>query len=149
MSLEIAGQFRFLLASLCMGMALMAGYDVLRFVRFLVFHKKILIWFEDILYWCLASFPLFFAFFRLNQGNIRSYSMVALFGGAFLYEFGISRILRGWGNAFFQPKKRKIKRMISGWKKKAEKRWKRMFCADHTKKGKKRKNYCKTRENRL
>ena len=149
MSGEIMSQFRFLLSSLCIGMALLAGYDVLRLLRFWIFHGKVWIWVEDILYWCLVSFPVFYAFFRLNQGSIRWYGMTALTGGAFVYEFGFGRVFRAWGTKFFLPKKQKMKSVALRLKRGVERILKRVFCAGFTKNRKKKKKDCKARKNQL
>lgn len=134
MSQEITNQFRFLLLSLCTGMIVMAGYDVVRFLRFLISHNKLWVWIEDLLYWCLVSFPVFLIFLQFQDGVIRWYGVIALISGALLYEYGISRVCRAWGNAFFLPKKQKLKRMLISTRK-------RLFCADFTKKMKKRKKH--------
>lgn len=112
MNAEIIGQLRFLLLSLCLGMAYMAGYDILRLFRWLVPHNKGWVWIEDLIYWCLAAFPGFYVFFLFNQGVIRWYGILSVFLGALLYEMGISRVVRQWGNRIFLAKKRKIYRKI-------------------------------------
>ncbi len=94
MSQVIAGQVLFVLRSLCYGMLLMAGYDLLRLFRWMFSHTKIGIWIEDILYWCLAALPTFKMFFDYNEGIIRWYGLLGLLTGAVLYETGISKPLR-------------------------------------------------------
>ncbi|MBR1744276.1 MAG: spore cortex biosynthesis protein YabQ [Lachnospiraceae bacterium] len=140
MSVEIMNQLRFLLLSLCLGMGIMAGYDVLRLFRWLIPHGSLWIWLEDLLFWCFAAFPSFLIFFLFNQGIIRWYGVVSVIAGALLYEFGISRVVRRWGDSFFLPKKQKLYRMFVRQKQKwMTKRKKRMFCADCTKNMKKSK----------
>lgn len=143
MSGEIISQFHFLLDSLCTGMALLAGYDVLRLLRFWISHGKVWIWVEDILYWCLVSVPVFYVFFRLNQGIIRWYGVAALSGGAIIYEYGFGRVIRAWGIKFFLPKKQKMKRAVQRLERGLGCMWKRVFCAGFTKKLKKKKKDCK------
>ncbi|MBO5484636.1 MAG: spore cortex biosynthesis protein YabQ [Lachnospiraceae bacterium] len=94
MSQIIIGQVLFVLASLFNGMLLMAGYDVLRFIRWLIPHGKVWLWVEDTIYWCLAALPTFYLFFRYNEGVIRWYGLVGILLGAVLYEAGISLPLR-------------------------------------------------------
>ena len=94
MSQVITGQVLFVLLSLCSGMLLMVGYDVLRLLRWFVAHNRISIWIEDILYWCLAALPILWLFFQYNEGIIRCYGLLGMIAGAVLYEAGISRPLR-------------------------------------------------------
>lgn len=94
MSQIIIGQVLFVLASLFNGMLLMAGYDVLRFIRWLIPHGKVWLWVEDTIFWCLAALPTFCLFFHYNEGVIRWYGLVGILLGAVLYEAGISLPLR-------------------------------------------------------
>lgn len=112
MNEEIIGQLRFVLLSLCLGMGCIACYDVLRFLRFLIPHGKSVIWVEDILYWSLASIPGFAVFFWFNQGSLRWYGVTAVIFGAWVYELGVSRVLRKWGNRIFLPQKQKLHRLL-------------------------------------
>lgn len=96
MSKVIWGQVLFVLASLCNGMLLMAGYDVLRLFRWLLPHGKLWLWLEDTLYWCAASVPSFYLFFQYNDGVIRWYGLLGILAGAVLYEVGISLPVRSW-----------------------------------------------------
>lgn len=95
MSKIILGQVTFLLVTLCCGMALIFFYEVLRLLRWISSHPAGLIWIEDILYWAVASIPVFYIFFIYNDGEIRWYGVLMLLMGAWLYEYGISRPVRG------------------------------------------------------
>lgn len=94
MSQIIHGQVLFLLASLCSGMLVMAGYELIRFLRWLFRHNEFAKWIEDILYWALASVPVFYMFFYFNEGDIRWYGILMIICGAYIYYVGISRPLR-------------------------------------------------------
>lgn len=94
MSQVIWGQVLFVLATLCNGMLLMTGYDVLRLFRWLIPHGKLFLWVEDTLYWCLAALPTFYLFFSYNEGVIRWYGLLGILLGAVLYETGISLPIR-------------------------------------------------------
>lgn len=112
MSEIIMGQVRFVLVTLCLGMALMLGYDILRFIRWMVPHHKLLIGAEDILYWSLMAVPAYAVFFIYNNGEIRWYGALAVLLGGILYEQGISRIVRGLGRKYLEKPKRKIQKGI-------------------------------------
>lgn len=113
MSGIIMGQVRFVLVTLCLGMALMLGYDILRFVRWIIPHHKLLIGAEDILYWSLAAVPAYAVFFIYNNGEIRWYGALAVFLGGILYEQGISRVVRRFGHKYLEKPKKKILKGIS------------------------------------
>lgn len=140
MSQVIIGQVLFVLASLCCGMLLIAGYDVLRFLRWLFHHGKVLIWIEDTLYWCLAALPVFCLFFFFNEGIIRWYGLLGILLGAVLYEAGISRpmrkILRGPGNWLKKTIQKPLIHMKMKRKKKLEKKTRRgeVWKKSHSKK---------------
>lgn len=112
MSEIIMGQVRFVLVTLCLGMALMLGYDILRFMRWLIPHHKLLIGAEDILYWSLMAVPAYAVFFIYNNGEIRWYGALAVLLGGILYEQGISRVVRRFGRKYLEKPKNKILRGI-------------------------------------
>ncbi len=95
MSEIIHGQVTFLLVTLCCGMALIFFYEILRLLRWMFKHTGAVIWMEDILYWASVSIPVFYIFFVYNDGEIRWYGVLMLVLGAWLYENGISRPVRG------------------------------------------------------
>jgi len=109
----IMGQVRFVLVTLCLGMALMLGYDILRFIRWIIPHHKLLIGAEDILYWSMAAVPAYAVFFIYNSGEIRWYGALAVFLGGTLYEQGISRVVRRLGHKYLEKPKKKILKGIS------------------------------------
>ncbi|MCI8771807.1 MAG: hypothetical protein HFH73_11825 [Lachnospiraceae bacterium] len=113
MSEIIMGQVRFLLVMLCLGMALICGYDLFRFLRWLVPHHKVVIWAEDILYWSLVSIPVYAVFFLYNNGEIRWYGVLAVILGGLLYEGGISRMLSRFGRRYLEKPKRRFLGFLS------------------------------------
>lgn len=111
MSEIIWGQVLFVLASLCNGMMLMMGYDVLRLFRWLLPHDRLWWWLEDTLYWCLAAVPAFCLFFYYNEGVIRWYGLLGILLGAVLYETGISIPVRGWFGKYANGIRRRLKKI--------------------------------------
>lgn len=114
MSEIIWGQVLFVLASLCNGMLLIAGYDVLRLLRWLIPHGKVWLWVEDTLYWCLAAIPTFYLFFSYNEGVIRWYGLLGILVGAVLYETGISLPIRNWLGKYADRIRRWLRKYIHG-----------------------------------
>jgi hypothetical protein len=90
----IREQIFFLVTTLCGGMFLMFGYDLLRLWRWIIPHRTIWFWIEDTLYWSAMSLPVFVVFYRMIDGVLRWYGMVGLLVGGILYECGISIPIR-------------------------------------------------------
>ncbi len=90
----IQDQVYFQITTLCAGMFMMFGYDILRLWRWLIPHGRIWVWVEDILYWSMLSIPVFILFFQMIDGVPRWYGIVGMFAGGILYEAGISIPLR-------------------------------------------------------
>ena len=86
----IQEQIYFQITTLCAGMFLMFGYDILRLWRWFLPHGKIWVWVEDLLYWSLSGIPVFILFFRMIDGVPRWYGIA----GGILYEAGISIPIR-------------------------------------------------------
>lgn len=107
----IAQQVQFILLMTMSGMAVMAGYDVLRLIRWLFPHDRLVVAVEDIFYWIIVSVPVFYLFLLYHDGIIRWYGLVAVFGGILLYEYGFSRPVRSRVAGFFN-------RLRSRWRKK-------------------------------
>lgn len=129
----INGQVQFVLVTLCLGMFAMAGYDVLRFVRWLIPHRRSVIAVEDILYWLLAVVPVYTVFFIYNNGEIRWYGVLAVFLGGIVYEKGISCVIRKMGKKYLEKPKRKLLSLLGKLYKKEDER----LCKMSLKKGKK------------
>ena len=108
MNNSINGQVCFVLATLCLGMGLMAGYDTLRFLRWVIPHRKGIVWLEDLLYWLIMAIPAYIVFFQYNDGAVRWYGVVDVFLGAVLYEQGVSRVLRQFGRQHLEKSKQKL-----------------------------------------
>lgn len=115
----IAQQVQFILLMTISGMSLMAGYDVLRLVRWLFPHGQISIAVEDILYWGIVSVPVFYLFLEFHDGIIRWYGVVSVFSGIVLYEYGFSRPIRNKVAVFFGRIRNKWRKR---WEKMREKR---------------------------
>lgn len=90
----IQDQVYFQITTLCAGMFMMFGYDILRLWRWLIPHGRIWVWVEDILYWSMLSIPVFILFFQMIDGVPRWYGIVGMLAGGILYEAGISIPLR-------------------------------------------------------
>lgn len=77
----------------CLGGAMITFvYDVLRIFRRVCSHGNLLIAIEDLLFWIWTAFWIFSVFYRLNDGNIRIYTMCAMGTGMIIYHKIISEV---------------------------------------------------------
>ena len=113
MTAMIVEQLRFVLMSACMGMLLMAGYDICRLLRWLIPHPGGLVFFEDMLFWCGMALPVYIVFYIYNNGEIRWYGVLAVVLGSMLYEWGISRCIRRLGHRWLDGPKRRFGRFLA------------------------------------
>lgn len=67
------------------GMIMVASYDILRILRWFVKHRNILIGIEDYFYWIIWGIMFFSINYKLNNGKIRGYIIMAIVLGAVLY----------------------------------------------------------------
>lgn len=100
------------LACFCMGIVLMALYDVLRIFRRVVRHNIIAISLEDIVFWILCLISVFELLRVMNHGIFR-YSVVLMAGaGMFLYHLFLGR----YAVPFFARVLNKVKRLLKKYK---------------------------------
>ena len=70
------------------GVFLAVCYDVLRIIRRIIVHTSFWTGIEDIFYWCFTGVFLFFVIYTENNGVIRSYALLAIGLGAWIYYAG-------------------------------------------------------------
>lgn len=94
-------------ASFVEGVFLMFLYDFIRAFRMKVKHGRVWILIEDWLFWLLAAFFVFPMIFTLNHGLIRSFFVIALTLGVFLYrtlvKTHVQRAIYGFFRLIFRP----------------------------------------------
>lgn len=106
----ILEQVLFILRMLFGGMAVMAGYDILRCIRWLIPHSSLVVTVEDLCYWAVMSAPVFYLFLYYHDGQIRWYGILAIVGGLLLYEQGLSVPVRHFLSCRLDPIRYKIRR---------------------------------------
>lgn len=93
MSTLITWEWGYLLTSMMWGMILALAYDFIRIFRRLVFHKGIIwIFAEDIVFWMCCGFVIFHVTFLINDGIVRSFSLVGFGIGAVVCQYAT----KGW-----------------------------------------------------
>lgn len=96
------------MACFCMGILLMALYDVLRIFRRVVRHNIIAISLEDIIFWIICMISAFELLRVMNHGIFR-YSVALMAGaGMFLYHLFLGR----YAVPFFAKILNKVKKII-------------------------------------
>lgn len=123
----IAQQVQFILLMTISGMLLMAGYDILRLIRWWIPHGKIMIAVEDVLYWMAVSIPIFYLFLIYHDGIIRWYGVVAVVSGIVLYEYAFSKPVRNRLAAILNPWKKRWKRRIHSVREKCHRQMKKVI----------------------
>lgn len=129
------------IACFCMGILLMALYDVLRIFRRVVRHNIIAISLEDIIFWivCMASA---FELLRVMNHGIFRYSVALMAGaGMFLYHLFLGRyavpffakilnkvkkILKKYNSILTEPVKKAIVKVYRRFKKRLRERKKEL-----------------------
>ena len=103
----IQGQLMYVAASFVEGVFLMFLYDIIRAFRMKVKHGRVWILIEDWLFWLLAAFFVFPMIFTLNHGLIRSFFVIALTLGVFLYrtlvKTHVQRVIYEFFRLIFRP----------------------------------------------
>lgn len=101
-------QFPVFIAMLYGGLAIGALYDVFGAIRLILNAKRRLNALLDLLFWILTALICFAALYWANGGELRLFCVAGFVLGAFVYLFGISRLLKQFfaGVARFFSKRR-------------------------------------------
>ena len=84
-------------------------YDCIRIFRRLIPHGNVWIGIEDFFFWMWTALWVFSVLYRENDGSLRSYTILAMVIGMFLYHQTISEPLVG----FFGKMINRLKKLIS------------------------------------
>ena len=87
------GQLDVFYISLLWGAGIGILYDVFRCVRKIVKHNVVVTAIEDIVFWLICAWLVFYMLYRFNQGSIRFYIVMGMLFGAFVYRCSISELL--------------------------------------------------------
>ncbi len=90
MILSVNAQTLLFFSTIAVGGILGFIYDIFRIFRRLFKHGNFLTQIEDLIYWLLASFIMFYFMLNENYGEIRIFSMIGALIGVILYFFAIS-----------------------------------------------------------
>lgn len=111
------------------GVCLAAGYELLLVFRKLVSHRSFLIGMEDIVYWCCVALYLFRMIYQGNDGVIRSYVLLSVCLGAFVFHIGPGRVLAEFLTRIFREIFRFLRlaaKPLGKWRKRLKFLWDRV-----------------------
>ena len=97
------------------GVAILSGavitivYDCLRIFRRIIPHGNVWIGIEDFFFWMWTALWVFSVLYRENDGSLRSYTILSMVIGMFLYHQTISEPLVG----FFGKMINQLKKLIA------------------------------------
>lgn len=90
---EVYNQLFCLLAFSITGITIGILFDIFRILRRSFKTTDLITYIEDILFWILTGAIVLFSIFKFNDGQIRSYVVVGIAFGIFIYMFTISRFI--------------------------------------------------------
>ncbi|WP_304508412.1 spore cortex biosynthesis protein YabQ [Anaerotignum sp.] len=93
MILSLQGQAQLFLLTVLLGGGLGVVYDCLRIFRHIIPHKRLWVQMEDGLFWLCAVFFAFAVMLGANDGEIRFFAILGMFGGMGIYFLTLSRLV--------------------------------------------------------
>ena len=86
MSQEIVQELTFFTHSVLMGLIITFVYDWIRVLRKLFRHGAILMSVEDLFFWLVCGFAVFYMLYKENDGTLRWFAVLGATLGMFLYK---------------------------------------------------------------
>jgi len=84
---------RFFLVSIMWGVILVLLYDAILILRRLIPHNKFAKFLEDLLFWVTSGFLIFRMMYQVNEGRVRSFSIIGMLLGMIIIHYSISDYL--------------------------------------------------------
>ena len=85
MIMSIREQTLLFLSTVGAGMGMALIYDIFRIFRKFIKHPAVFVYMEDVLYWLIVSFAMFYFMLSQNYGDIRAFTIIGAAVGAVLY----------------------------------------------------------------
>lgn len=133
MKQQIIEQSIFILQTFLNGFLIMAVYDVVRLVRYMLKPAYIIVAVVDVLYFTLSACLIFYTFYQFNNGIVRGYLILILSGGGLLYHLVFSGVFMAYGQRFIRFFIWKPYRKIRDITRKVYKKIKEFLCKFHLK----------------
>ena len=90
MIMSIREQTLLFLSTVGAGMCMALIYDIFRIFRKFIKHSAIFVYAEDVIYWIIVSFAMFYFMLAQNYGEIRAFTIIGAAVGATLYLSALS-----------------------------------------------------------
>ena len=90
MIMSISEQTILFLSTVGAGMGMAFIYDIFRIFRKFIKHSAIFVYAEDVIYWIIVSFAMFYFMLAQNYGEIRAFTIIGAAVGAVLYLSALS-----------------------------------------------------------
>lgn len=91
MILSFELQLKIFILSIIIGIISGFFYDIIRIFRSFVFHIKVFVHIEDIIYWIFLSLIIFLILLYENNADIRLFFVIGVFLGMWLYFYIVSK----------------------------------------------------------
>lgn len=89
MSREIVQELTFFAHSVLMGLAITFVYDWIRVLRKLIRHGTVLTSLEDLFFWLVCGFAVFYMLYRENDGTLRWFAVAGAAIGMCIYKLAV------------------------------------------------------------
>ena len=86
MSAQILAEIHFFVSSVTIGVLESVIYDGVRILRRVIPHHKVMVALEDLLFWLVTLFLMFFCLYDMNDGVLRWFSVVGVLIGIRIYK---------------------------------------------------------------
>lgn len=93
MILSIANQSHIFILTVALGFIIGFVYDIFRIIRKTFKHPDFLTQLEDLIYWLLVSFLMFYFMLNNNNGEIRAFNIIGVLLGMLLYFLTLSILI--------------------------------------------------------
>ncbi len=113
MYVTLEGQTILFLLCVAMGIGMGLLYDGLRLFRQMLPHSRFLVQLEDGLYWVAVVFAVFHVLLQKNNGEMRFFVLLGIFGGMGLYFALVSPFVMAVGQGVLKAIKRLLVLLIT------------------------------------
>lgn len=86
-------EVKLFLASVVWGIILVVLYDVIRILRRVIKHNRLVAGMEDVIFWTVSAILIFRMMYQINDGGIRGFAVGGVLIGMILYHYSISDYL--------------------------------------------------------
>lgn len=93
MILSMSEQLYLFFIAFVLGFATGFVYDIIKTFRRIIKHNSFFVHLEDLLYWLIVTFALFYVLLVKNSGEVRGFCIIALLIGIGVYSIALSNTI--------------------------------------------------------